>query len=87
MEQNRRVAHLRAQIDILESQLLDLKQQLARAEETTSVIDTPSSPDQYSEYTNQCNLAPSAWRWPLNHGEYKRYGRQMILPEIGLQGE
>jgi adenylyltransferase/sulfurtransferase len=26
-------------------------------------------------------------RWPLEKNEYKRYGRQLILPEVGLQGE
>lgn len=26
-------------------------------------------------------------RWPLETKEYKRYGRQLIMPEIGLQGE
>jgi adenylyltransferase and sulfurtransferase len=24
--------------------------------------------------------------WPLQADEYRRYGRQMILPNIGLQG-
>jgi adenylyltransferase/sulfurtransferase len=26
-------------------------------------------------------------RWPLEKNEYKRYGRQLIMPEVGLQGE
>ncbi|KAJ4988823.1 ThiF family protein [Stagonosporopsis vannaccii] len=26
-------------------------------------------------------------RWPLEPKEYKRYGRQLIMPEIGLQGQ
>ncbi|RMZ67361.1 molybdenum cofactor biosynthetic [Pyrenophora seminiperda CCB06] len=26
-------------------------------------------------------------RWPLEKEEYKRYGRQLIMPEIGLQGQ
>lgn len=26
-------------------------------------------------------------RWPLEPDEYKRYGRQLIMPEIGLQGK
>ncbi|KAM0714246.1 hypothetical protein Q7P37_010033 [Cladosporium fusiforme] len=26
-------------------------------------------------------------RWPLETDEYKRYGRQMILPEVGLHGQ
>jgi adenylyltransferase/sulfurtransferase len=26
-------------------------------------------------------------QWPLEHEEYKRYGRQLIMPEIGLPGQ
>jgi len=26
-------------------------------------------------------------RWPLESAEYKRYGRQLIMPEIGLHGQ
>jgi adenylyltransferase/sulfurtransferase len=26
-------------------------------------------------------------KWPLTQEEYKRYGRQLIMPEIGLQGQ
>jgi adenylyltransferase/sulfurtransferase len=25
-------------------------------------------------------------RWPLEKNEYKKYGRQLIMPEIGLRG-
>lgn len=25
-------------------------------------------------------------RWPLELGEYRRYGRQLIVPQVGLQG-
>lgn len=28
-----------------------------------------------------------AGKWPLEANEYKRYGRQLIMPEIGLQGQ
>jgi adenylyltransferase/sulfurtransferase len=28
----------------------------------------------------------SVRKWPLDRTEYKRYGRQLIMPEIGLQG-
>ncbi|KAF2182541.1 molybdopterin biosynthesis protein moeB [Zopfia rhizophila CBS 207.26] len=30
---------------------------------------------------------PASRRWPLDYSEYKRYGRQLIMPEIGLQGQ
>jgi adenylyltransferase/sulfurtransferase len=33
------------------------------------------------------NSVSTERRWPLEKNEYKRYGRQLIMPEIGLQGE
>lgn len=26
------------------------------------------------------------WKWPLEEHEYQRYGRQMIVPNFGLDG-
>ncbi|KAF1356074.1 hypothetical protein EJ07DRAFT_130529 [Lizonia empirigonia] len=34
-----------------------------------------------------CNSIDEGKRWPLDPTEYKRYGRQLIMPEIGLQGQ
>jgi adenylyltransferase/sulfurtransferase len=31
--------------------------------------------------------AAEVTKWPLEKNEYKRYGRQLIMPEIGLHGE
>ncbi|KAJ4292691.1 hypothetical protein N0V90_009354 [Kalmusia sp. IMI 367209] len=31
--------------------------------------------------------APSRRRWPLEPSEYRRYGRQLIMPEVGLPGQ
>ena len=28
----------------------------------------------------------STWNWPMKREEYKRYGRQLIMPEIGIRG-
>lgn len=33
------------------------------------------------------NSTAETGRWPLEPNEYKRYGRQLIMPEIGLQGK
>ena len=35
---------------------------------------------------SQPDVPPPAKIWPLDRAEYKRYGRQLIMPEIGLQG-
>ena len=26
------------------------------------------------------------WKWPMRREEYKRYGRQLIMPEVGIGG-
>lgn len=28
----------------------------------------------------------TTWNWPMKREEYKRYGRQLIMPEIGIRG-
>ena len=86
MEENKHVADLRTQISKLESHLSDLKQQLARAEKSTHVK-VPSNLYQDLNHSNSDDSISSSRNWPLDQEEYRRYGRQMILPEIGLQGE
>lgn len=68
---------LRSQIAGLESQLGDLKRRLLAAEKGAGGSSSTSKPAQ----------AGKAWKWPLEAEEYKRYGRQMIMPEVGLQGD
>ncbi len=43
-------------------------------------FDEPISAKSTTEHVSQ-------QRWPLKTEEYKRYGRQMIMPEIGLHGQ
>lgn len=66
-------ASLRAQIAATESQLSALKQKLEAAEKLRGVQSEPSI-DHHER------------KWPLSAEEYKRYGRQMIVSQIGLQG-
>jgi adenylyltransferase/sulfurtransferase len=65
-------ASLRAQIIATEEQLAGLKRDLAKAEAQSAI---PASENQ------------SERRWPLLQEEYKRYGRQMIVPQVGLKGK
>ena len=68
---------LRSQIAQLESQLGDLKRRLSAVVNTVNALSKPS----------QLTEVAKGWKWPLEAEEYKRYGRQMIMPEVGLQGE
>ncbi|EPE28084.1 Activating enzyme of the ubiquitin-like protein [Glarea lozoyensis ATCC 20868] len=64
---------LRAQITATELQLQNLKAQLATLE------------SQEPPLQNESEKIPT--KWPLTPDEYKRYGRQMIVPNIGIQGQ
>ncbi|KAF2453394.1 molybdenum cofactor [Lineolata rhizophorae] len=63
---------LREEIASCETRLAELRTQLAAAEARSQ---TESRNEQ------------KARKWPLEKDDYKRYGRQLILPEIGLQGQ
>ena len=67
-----------------ERELEQLKRQLADAETGEDLqekgVATNNQPSKGSR------TASLNWPWPLRRDEYQRYGRQMILPEIGLQG-
>lgn len=93
------VRSLRQQIESTETQLRNLKQQLQQAEQQCVVEQAWQGgfPKDWITETLAA-LSPEAQqtagrsntthgRWPLESEEYKRYGRQMILPEVGLHGQ
>lgn len=69
---------LRRKILQAEQELEELRRQLEKeeleAQETSSL---PSTND----------LLHPEWKWPLQEDEYSRYGRQLILPAVGIQGQ
>lgn len=80
---------LRFKIQNLESELLGLRDRLDKAgvvesSQTASLLNGSAlAPTQAAEINESKN---PDWKWPLDAEEYRRYGRQMIMPEIGLEG-
>ncbi|KAH7364118.1 molybdenum cofactor synthesis protein-like protein [Rhexocercosporidium sp. MPI-PUGE-AT-0058] len=82
---------LREQISATEDELKRLKEQLANVEAQDA--------DAAQEGMEGLNLgagnlvtengseSENERTWPLSEEEYKRYGRQMIVPSIGIQGQ
>lgn len=83
-----------------ETELALLKSRLSRAESQGLLEDdavavrngcTVTPPDRTDLASDQIASGQDAtrgiWSWPLSKEEYKRYGRQMIMPEIGLEGK
>lgn len=71
---------LREHISKAEEELRSLREQLSRAEAEEQVK------DQEAETVPPVDNG-SAWKWPLKAEEYDRYGRQLILPNVGIQGQ
>src|ERR1700712_2819708 len=68
---------LRKQIAATEQELVRLKEHLASVEALDGIKELKL--EEPSPVTNG--------KWPLSSEEYKRYGRQMIVPSIGIQGK
>lgn len=67
-------ASLRTQIAATEAKLADLKRELEVAEQAAASHNAADAEE------------GSERRWPLLDEEYRRYGRQMIVPQLGIQG-
>jgi adenylyltransferase/sulfurtransferase len=66
---------LKRQIAATETELSRLKEQLAKLESGSKGLGEGGGLVTHRES-----------RWPLSQDEYKRYGRQMIVPNYGIQG-
>jgi len=99
---DRVVESLQQQISTCEAQLQSLKLQLAEAEAQARLLnpsnsssdapllglDDSSLEEPQKEISHpQVQAEVPQQRWPLSKDEYKRYGRQLIMPEVGLQGQ
>lgn len=76
-------ASLRAQIAATEAQLAGLKRELEIAEQTAADVKAQDTARTSADDKRSDN---GTRKWPLLDEEYKRYGRQMIVPQLGLQG-
>ena len=89
-----KIERLRSQISSLETILSDLRKQLVETENQISLQSDGTSANK-KRYSSQTPLneisSPSqdteSSKWSLHLDDYKRYGRQMILPKIGLDGQ
>lgn len=58
----------------------------ARQDEIADVLSTASPFNQRANGADK-SWQGQEWKYPLKKEEYKRYGRQLIMPEIGLYGQ
>lgn len=88
-----RVEALHKQIDEAEKHLKDLRSQLHEAEQSPRGSDVthakfpPQTDSAVHTDSNASNSQVSNTDRPLDLEEYKRYGRQMIVPCFGLEGQ
>lgn len=87
----RRIAEAEDELKVLREQLAQLEpaEKKIEDEEVSKHIPERQSPEQRKtgapvKPIEQAEAA--AWKWPLSKEEYERYGRQLILPQVGING-
>ena len=85
---NGEINTIRAHVSALEAQILSLKEELAFIDHGSDTLSEngQAGPNHQTHVSCASSMPATNRKWPLALGEYKRYGRQMIMPEIGLQG-
>ena len=81
-----RCASIRAQIVATEADLARLKRELAVAEQAAVTTQNTASGSQEDQKEVGKGPEMNSSKWPLLEEEYRRYGRQMIVEQIGLKG-
>ncbi|ROV90398.1 hypothetical protein VPNG_10025 [Cytospora leucostoma] len=79
-EAKKRAEKLQLQISKAEEELRGLKEQLAQVNDEEHIFEPVTGPTAEEDGT-------PAWKWPLTAEEYDRYGRQLILPNVGIHGQ
>jgi adenylyltransferase/sulfurtransferase len=77
------------QIAHLETLVKDHVDSIAKLQNELAVLRKQQESQDTSEYESHPNmvLSSSTQKHPLLKEEYRRYGRQLIMPEIGLRGQ
>ncbi|KAI2618389.1 adenylyltransferase [Hypoxylon sp. NC1633] len=77
---------LRGKISQTERELRDLRKQLEELESPVQKQIVSHGSGSTSDLMHSTQTIPE-WKWPLNEEEYSRYGRQLILPTVGIRGQ
>lgn len=90
----RRIAEAEDELKTLREQLAQLEPAEKKGEDNGNIENPPQVPERQSPERRKTG-APvkpieqaeaEAWKWPLSEEEYERYGRQLILPQVGING-
>ncbi len=65
-------------VEALRKQIRETEELLARLKKDLVAVEKEATGEEENE--------ASGVKWPLKREEYKRYGRQMIVPSVGLKG-
>ncbi|GAM86552.1 hypothetical protein ANO11243_045660 [Dothideomycetidae sp. 11243] len=87
------ISQINDQIATTEQQLAALRQQLHQAHQRAHAardLDRAyrgGMPDEWQRETLPDRPSTDVKQWPLSPDEYRRYGRQLIMSEVGLEGQ
>ena len=75
-------------IDLLRRQILDKEAELASLRSRLGEAETLTTDKKPEHLLSSPDDQPAntEWKWPLRADEYERYGRQLLIPEVGVKG-
>ena len=78
------INHTKAALNNLKAELSDLESR--RSNHESEHPPPPAHPSIEQNAPGEGTIHPWNPRSPLTPADYKRYGRQMILPQVGIEG-
>jgi hypothetical protein len=71
-------------VDILKRKVLQAEQTLQKV--VNQLKELREELDEAEKADTQPHPRESEWKWPFREQEYERYGRQLIVPAVGIKG-
>lgn len=71
----------------LRRKIRETEQELARLKEELREVETVDKRNGHSRESADKPSDGTSWKWPLPPEDYERYARQLIIPQVGVQGE
>jgi adenylyltransferase/sulfurtransferase len=72
--------------EVLRSQIATTEEGLRRLREQLAAVEAKEAEDLNQLSLQEKHGLVTQGKWPLELEEYRRYGRQMIVPIVGIQG-
>lgn len=81
-----RIAQVESDLERLKEELVQIDTDEKRRKRENHDVDVVGTITTTAVEADHGRARPGDWKWPLSAQEYDRYGRQLVLPNVGIHG-